>query len=310
MRRLDIIIPVFNSEKTIGTLLLSILNEKKLANYELGIILVNDGSEDESLKVCESLAASYSQIMVIDLMRNYGQHSAIFAGISHSKAELLVTMDDDGQHLPRTISSLLDALTPDVDVVYGVAEKDEHSWSRNLGSRFFKGLVFRGLGIKNSSKTSAFRVIRAKVFNGIEFTGLSSGILEVAINWNTSRIKSIEVPMNIREIGKSNYSYYKLLKFAVSMLTSYSTRPLRFATLLGILGFMFSLFLTGYYMFFALRGGVKVEGFSTLAILISLLGSVQLITLGIIGEYLGKVHEKNIGKPVFVVRDVKKSRGN
>jgi undecaprenyl-phosphate 4-deoxy-4-formamido-L-arabinose transferase len=310
VRRLDIIIPVFNSEKTIGTLLLSILNEKKLANYELGIILVNDGSEDESLKVCESLATSYSQIMVIDLMRNYGQHSAIFAGISHSKAELLVTMDDDGQHLPRSISSLLDALTPDVDVVYGIAEKDEHSWWRNLGSRFFKGLVFRGLGIKNSSKTSAFRVIRAKVFDGIEFTGLSSGILEVAINWNTSRIKSIEVPMNIREIGKSNYSYYKLLKFAVAMLTSYSTRPLRFATLLGILGFMFSLFLTGYYMFFALRGGVKVEGFSTLVILISLLGSVQLITLGIIGEYLGKVHEKNIGKPVFVVRDVKNSRGN
>ena len=94
------------------------------------------------------------------------------------------------------------------------------------------------------------------------------------------------------------------------MVTSYSTRPLRFATLLGILGFMFSLFLMGFYMFFALAGRVKVDGFSTLVILISLLGSVQLITLGIIGEYLGKVHEKNIGKPVFVVREVRNSRGN
>ena len=310
MKRLDIIIPVFNSEDTIGTLLQGILDERKLEHYHVGIILVNDGSVDGSLSVCNSWAATHSQITVIDLMKNYGQHSAIFAGISHSSAELLVTMDDDGQHLPGSIPPLLDALSPDVDVVYGIAEVDEHSWSRNLGARFLKGLVFRGLGIKNSSTTSAFRVIRAKVFSGIEFAGLSSGILEVAINWNTDRIKSIEVPMNFRKIGKSNYSFYKLFKFAIAMVTSYSTRPLRFATLLGILGFMFSLFLMGFYMFFALAGRVKVDGFSTLVILISLLGSVQLITLGIIGEYLGKVHEKNIGKPVFVVREVRNSRGN
>ena len=310
MKRLDIIIPVFNSEKTIGTLLEGILSEKKLENYELGIILVNDGSEDESLRICESFAALHLHIMVIDLMKNYGQHAAIFAGISHSTAELLVTMDDDGQHLPGSISLLLDALTPDVDVVYGIAEEDEHSWSRNLGSRFFKGLVFRGLGIKNSSKTSAFRAIRASVFNGIEFAGLSSGILEVSINWNTSRIKNIEVPMSFRKVGKSNYSYFRLFKFAIAMLTSYSTRPLKFAAMLGILGFVFSLFLTGYYIYFALAGGVKVEGFSTLVILISFLGSIQLITLGIIGEYLGKVHEKNIGKPVFVVRDIKNIKRN
>jgi len=305
MKSLDIIIPVYNSEKTIGPLLQSILNQKGLESYQCGIILVNDGSKDESLKVCEDFAASHSQIMVIDLMKNYGQHSAIFAGISHSKAEILVTMDDDGQHLPESIPLLLEALTPDIDVVYGIAEQDEHSWARNLGSRFFKSLVFRGLGIKNSNKTSAFRAIRTKIFRGIEFTGLSSGILEVAINWNTSRIKNIRVPMDFRKIGKSNYSLYKLFKFAVAMLTSYSTRPLKLATCLGFLGFIFSLFFMGYYVFMALTGGIKVEGFSTLVVLISLLGSVQLITLGIIGEYLGKVHEKNIGKPLFVIRDIK-----
>lgn len=310
MKRLDIIIPVYNSEKTIGTLLQSLLAEKNLKIYDLGIILVNDGSNDDSLKVCGSFVESHPNTMVIDLMKNYGQHSALFAGISHSTAEIIVTMDDDGQHLPSSISSLLVALTPDVDVVYGIAQEDEHSWSRNLGSRLFKGLVFRGLGIKDSSRTSAFRAIRAKVFKGIDLTDLSSGILEVAINWNTSRIKSIEVPMNLRKIGKSNYSYYKLFKFAIAMLTSYSTRPLRFATLVGVIGFVFSLSLSGYYLYFALSGGVKVEGFSTLVILISLLGSIQLITLGIIGEYLGKVHEKNIGKPIFVVRDIKSKKNN
>jgi glycosyltransferase involved in cell wall biosynthesis len=310
MKSLDVIIPVYNSEKTIGPLIQSILSEKYLEKYQFGIILVNDGSKDESLKVCENFVATYGQIMLIDLMKNYGQHSAIFAGISHSKAELLITMDDDGQHLPGSIPMLLDALTPDVDVVYGVAEQDEHSLARNLGSKCLKGLVFRGLGIKNSSETSAFRAIRAEVLKGIEFVGLPSGILEVAINWNTNRIKSIKVPMATRKIGKSNYSYYKLFKFAIAMLTSYSTRPLKLATFLGFLGFVFSLSLAVYYMFFALTGRIIVEGFSTLVILISMLGSVQLITLGIFGEYLGKVHEKNIGKPLYVVRDVKKFNKN
>ena len=310
MRSLDIIIPVYNSEKTIGPLIQSILSERDLKKYQLGIILVNDGSKDGSLKVCESFMASYSQIMLIDLMKNYGQHSAIFAGISHSNAELLITMDDDGQHLPESIPMLLEALTPDVDVVYGLAEQDEHSLARNLGSMFLKGLVFRGLGIKNSSKTSAFRAIRAKVLKGIEFAGLPSGILEVAINWNTSRIKSIKIPMTTRKIGKSNYSFYRLFKFAVAMMTSYSTRPLKLATFLGFLGFLFSLFFAVYYMFFALSGRIALEGFSALVILVSLLGSVQLITLGIIGEYLGKVHEKNIGKPLYVIRDVKSINGN
>lgn len=308
MKSLDIIIPVYNSEKTIGTIIQEILNQKALECYQLGIILINDGSKDSSLSVCETFATSCSNIMVIDLMKNYGQHSAIFAGISHSSADIIVTMDDDGQHLPETIPMLLEGLTPEVDVVYGLAEQDEHSWTRNLTSKVFKGIVFRGLGIKNSNKTSAFRAIRTKIFSGIEFTGLSSGILEVAINWNTSRIRNIKVPMNHREIGKSNYNFYSLLKFATAMLTSYSTRPLKLATFLGFLGFLFSSIFLIYNIYIALTSDVKVDGFPTLVILISLLGSVQLITLGIIGEYLGKVHERNIGKPLFVIRDIKNLR--
>jgi len=305
VKTLDVVIPVYNSEKTIGALLASILDQERLKSYNLGIILVNDGSKDTSLKVCEQFADRNSNIIVIDLMKNYGQHSAIFAGISYSKADILVTMDDDGQHSPESISLLLDSLTSEVDVVYGIAQEDEHSWLRNLTSRIFKSLAFRSLGIKNSKKTSAFRAIRAEVLRGIELNNLSSGILEVVINWNTNRIRDIKVPMTSRKTGKSNYTYYGLIRFAVAMLTSYSTRPLRIASFLGFLGFIFSLNLALFYALLAYRGDIKVEGFATLAILISFLSSLQLITLGIIGEYLGKVHERNNGKPLFVVRSAK-----
>jgi len=310
MQTLDIIIPVYNSAKTLPKLLEELLNVSSFQKYDLGIILINDGSVDSSLEVCRTFAASNPKISVVDLMKNYGQHPAIFAGINISQAELIVTMDDDGQHLPSTVPLLLAELTSEIDIVYGVAAKDEHSWFRNLLSKQLKSIIFRGLGIQSSKKTSAFRAIRSDLFREVNWSNLSSGILEVAVSWNTTRIKAIEVPMERRKVGKSNYSIYKLLKFAIAMLISYSIRPLRVATVLGFVGFAFGLTLTTYYFFASVVNEVKVEGFATLAILISFFGSIQLITLGIIGEYLGKVHERNIGKPQFVIRSITSSRKN
>ena len=305
MKSLDIIIPVYNSEQSLGNLITEILNEDSLKSYELGIILINDGSKDESLEVCNSYSERFSQITVIDLMKNYGQHAALFAGISYSRAELIVTMDDDGQHPPSAIATLLNSLTEELDVIYGLAAEEKHSWHRNLSSKIFKKVLFLGVGIRHGESTSAFRAIRRITFEGIDFTSLSSSILEVAINWNTNRIGNVRVSMSKRVSGKSNYTFVKLLRFGTEMLTSYSIRPLRVATLVGLLGFIGSLGLSFFYFIEALTSGFKVEGFATLVVLITFLSSIQLITLGIFGEYLGKIHERNIGKPHFVVRSVR-----
>ncbi len=303
-KKLDIIIPVYNSETTLTALLDEILGLKSILEYELGVILVNDGSTDSSLAICNSYCTKFKSIQVINLSKNFGQHSAIFAGLSNSKADFVLTMDDDGQHLPSSIETLLHQMRDGIDVVYGIAEIEEHSLLRNLASIILKQNLFRLLGIKNARYTSAFRLIRREIFRSVNFETLSSGFLEVVIGWNTSNIAWVKVPMSKRLSGKSNYSARKLFSMAINMVTSYSTLPLRLATFIGFTGFVISLGVSSFYLYKAINDEINVAGFASIMIITGLLGSVQLITLGILGEYIGKIHEKNIGKPNFVVRSI------
>lgn len=304
MQSLDIVIPVYNSEKTIGAIVDQIVSSDLNLIYKIRVILVNDGSTDESLGVCRKLSLSNEQVLLVDLMKNFGQHSAIFAGLSQSNADFVITMDDDGQHLVSEISTLISKLNDSIDVVYGIASIEEHGFLRNASSNLFKSVLFRTLGIQNSREISAFRLIRKEVLSGIDFARISSGILDVVLHWNTSRIASTNVKMEKRNLGKSSYSYPKLIKFALGMLTNYSTRPLRVASLLGLAGFFlsgaFAVSLLVRYWF----GDITTPGFATIAILVSMLGSIQLVTLGIVGEYLGVIHQRSIGKPIYAIREV------
>jgi undecaprenyl-phosphate 4-deoxy-4-formamido-L-arabinose transferase len=304
VQSLDIIIPVYNSEKTIGRIVDQIVSSDLNLIYNVKVILVNDGSTDGSLSVCRKLSFSYEQVLLVDLMRNFGQHSAIFAGLSQSAADFVITMDDDGQHLVSEISTLMSKLNDKTDVVYGIANIEEHGFLRNASSNLFKSMLFRTLGIQNSREISAFRLIRKETLSGIDFTRLSSGILDVVLHWNTSRITFTKVKMQKRNLGKSSYSYPKLIKFALGMLTSYSIRPLRAASLFGLVGFFLSgAFAVSLYVRY-LFGDITTPGFATIAILVSMLGSVQLVTLGILGEYLGVIHQRSIGKPIYAIREV------
>jgi undecaprenyl-phosphate 4-deoxy-4-formamido-L-arabinose transferase len=304
VQSLDIVIPVYNSEKTIGLIVDQIVSSDLNLIYNVKVILVNDGSTDSSLNVCRKLSLSNEQVLLVDLMKNFGQHSAIFAGLSQSVADFVITMDDDGQHLVSEISTLMLKLNDITDVVYGIAAIEEHGFLRNASSNLFKSMIFRTLGIQNSREISAFRLIRKETLSAIDFTRLSSGILDVVLHWNTSRITSTKVKMQKRNLGKSSYSYPKLIKFALGMLTSYSTRPLRVASLLGLVGFFlsgaFAVSLFVRYLF----GDITTPGFATIAILVSMLGSLQLVTLGILGEYLGVIHQRSIGKPIYAIREI------
>jgi undecaprenyl-phosphate 4-deoxy-4-formamido-L-arabinose transferase len=301
--KLDVIIPVFNSHTTIGPLLDEILSLEFLKRYELGIILVNDASTDSSLAVCNSYNSKHPFIKVLNLSRNYGQHSAIFAGLSKSKADLILTMDDDGQHMPTTIKTLLDQMSDDIDVIYGIPETEAHTRFRNFSSRLLKRILFSMFGFQNARHTSAFRLIRREIFGSVNFESLTSGFLEVVIDWNTEKVKWVSVPMSRRVLGKSNYTFRKLFRMATNMVTSYSTKPLRIATFIGFIGFLLSFGLSCFYLYKAFNQEIQVDGYASLIVLVGLLGSVQLITLGILGEYLGKIHERSTGKPNFFIRN-------
>jgi glycosyltransferase involved in cell wall biosynthesis len=302
---LSIIIPCYNSAKYLAENIQGVIEILK-ANFELDfeILLVVDGSPDDTIFIARELASSKSEVRAIELSKNFGQHAALFAGISQASGELILTMDDDGQHTPSGIQTLLNSLTPDFDVIYGVSDREEHNFFRILTSRFVKAFIFRVLGIQNARHISAFRLLRRNVISNVEFSRLSRGTLDVVINWNTNKISWTEVRMIQRPQGKSNYRLIELVRFAFDMITNYSTRPLRFATILGTFGFLLTSAFAAFVGVASINGNIQVPGYASIMILVSALGSIQLLTLGVVGEYLGKIHEKSSNRPNFSIRQI------
>lgn len=302
------VIPCFNSELTLDKLLNQITSEfkvSKIRNYE--VILVLDSPDDNTLQVAINQQKTNHNIVVVELNKNFGQHAAIFAGLSQASYNFIVTMDDDGQHPVNRILDLVSPLCDDFDVVYGVANKKEHGFLRNMLSKLVKFLIFKSMKIDNARNLSAFRAFKRTAIEGIEFRDLTSAIVDVVLNWNTSKFHSIKVDMSKRSIGKSNYNSFKLIKFAIQMITGYSIRPLRIATFAGLLTFFASFIALISLIIQALNGKIVVAGYASISLFILFLGAIQLLTLGLIGEYLGKVHEKSMGKPLYSIKSITKS---
>ena len=300
---LSVVIPCFQCELTLSDVVKGI--QKALKTYQLNryeIILVLDGPTDGTRRIAYELEKSFAKCRVIELSRNFGQHAAIYAGISTSRYGLVATMDDDGQHLPSELPKLIEAIEKQVDIVYGKPLVDEHGSFRNFTSTTFKAGLFRILGIRNARDISAMRLFRKELLQNIDFQKISTGIVDVPLHWNTTRIKTIPIEMSKRTKGKSNYSIRALFGFAIQMIIGYSVKPLKVALALGLFGFLVSAVLAVYFLFQYFTGKVQVAGFSTIAILITTISSIQLVTLGILGEYVANIHQKTIGKPMFNVK--------
>jgi glycosyltransferase involved in cell wall biosynthesis len=302
-KSLSIVIPCFQSEASLNEVVLGIkdsLRAIKRIKYE--ILLVLDGPTDRTAEIATRLESEIRECRVVELSRNFGQHPAIFAGILSAKYEIVITMDDDGQHLPSELPSLIEALSDETDLVYGLPTEEEHGFFRSSASRFFKSMLFRILGIRNARDISAFRIFRKSLLQNVDLQKISSGTVDVALHWSTTRIKTVSTIMNKRSTGKSNYTLRSLIKFAIQMVIGYSVKPLKFALFIGLIGFLVSAALAIYFFVEYLQGDVKVAGFTTITILVTTLSSIQLVTLGILGEYIASIHQKSIGKPMFNIR--------
>jgi undecaprenyl-phosphate 4-deoxy-4-formamido-L-arabinose transferase len=301
---LSIVIPCYQSEFSLHDVVLEIRNSLQQINWvNYEILMILDGPTDRTAEIAATLQNKFSECRVIELSRNFGQHAAIFAGISCSKYELIATMDDDGQHLPSELPVLIEGLSIDADLVYGVPHDDEHNLLRNIASRTFKFALFRILGIKNARDISAFRIFRKSLLKNIEQQKISRGTVDVVLHWSTTRIKTVKTTMPKRTTGKSNYTYRALFRFAIQMIIGYSVKPLKIALNLGLFGFLVSTVLTFYFLFQFFAGNIKVAGFPTLTILITTLSSIQLVILGILGHYIASIYQKSIGKPIFNIRN-------
>ncbi len=299
---ISIIVPVYNSEGTLAALVAevqSVLNPLG-QNYE--IILVNDGSRDQSWQVIEKLIAENpGRVRGIKLMRNYGQHNALLCGIRVAKNEICITMDDDLQHPASAIPQILEKLNEGLDVVYASPEEETHGFFRDMASVITKLALANTMNSESARNVSAFRGFRTKVRDAFaDFNG-SNVAVDVLLSWATTRFGVIKVPHRPRTNGKSNYSFKSLLQHATNMMTGYSTLPLRISS--GI-GFLFTLFGIGVLLYTLIRyliyGGL-VPGFTFTASLIAIFSGAQLFALGILGEYIARMHYRLMDKPSYTV---------
>jgi len=301
---LSIVIPVYNSEKSLPLLveqLEAVLEGLQLSGYEL--IFINDASKDSSWTVVENLVAAKPWIRGINLMRNYGQHNALLCGIRAARHPMIVTMDDDLQHPPGEIPKLLAAMTENIDVVYGTPEREKHGFLRNIlsvGTKWFWSQVF---GAKIARMLSAFRLIRTQCRTGFEHFHGSFVSVDVLLSWVTTRVTSTRVKRNPRTIGKSTYTLRKLVSHTVNITLSFSSLPLRFASLLGAVFLLFGFVLLVFVIIRYFTEGTSVPGFPFLASIVTIFSGAQMFALGIIGEYLARVFNWTLQKPTYAVRE-------
>jgi glycosyltransferase involved in cell wall biosynthesis len=308
---LSVVIPVYQSEEVLPELVrrLEGVFRSIASRYEL--VLVNDSSPDGSWKVMSELAQRYRWIHAINLMRNYGQHNALLCGIRAARYGVLVTMDDDLQHPPEEIPKLLEVLAQGYDVVYGRPAQEQHGLLRDLASLATKLALENMMGAEIARQVSAFRVFRAEVAAAFAHYEGAFVSIDVLLTWGTNRFAATPVRHEARTQGTSGYTFRKLVTHAINMMTGFSTKPLQMASLVG---FAFTLFGFGVLCYVLIRywmQGTPVPGFPFLASIIALFSGAQLFALGIIGEYLARMHFRSMQKPPYVVRvDVGESGGD
>ncbi len=301
-KNISVIVPVFNSVDSLKELnerLLNVLNDLHVI-YE--IIYVDDGSQDDSHGKLKELSHSDKRITLITFSKNYGQHNALLCGIRSANYDTVITIDDDLQNPPEEIPKLLQKLSDGFDVVYGYPKKEKHSLFRNLASIFTKIALKTAMGIDNAKHVSSFRAFNTILRNSFDQYKGSFVSVDVLLSWGTNSFTAIPVDHDKRRIGKSNYTFRKLVQHALNMLTGFSILPLQIAS---IMGFLLSLFGLGVLIFVLIRfvlQGSPVPGFPFLASIITIFSGAQLLAIGIIGEYLARQHFRMLDKPQYFIK--------
>jgi undecaprenyl-phosphate 4-deoxy-4-formamido-L-arabinose transferase len=299
---ISVVIPVYGSQTTLRPLterLCAVLDQTG-RSYE--IIFVNDDSPDQASAELEALRSQYHErLVVIELTRNFGQHNAIMCGFHHARGRTVVTMDDDLQHPPEELPKLLAAIEETgLDVVYGRYDQKKHGLWRNLGSRVLNLVYRKVFGI--AGQFTSFRVIRREIVQALLAYDLNFTFIDGLLAWNTRRIGSCTVEHAKRPHGRSGYSLRKLVVLAVNLLTNFSLLPLQVSTLLGLFSSCVGFLVGVYYLGIALLRRIAVPGYASTITAVLFLGGVQLLAIGIIGEYVGRLHLNVNRKPQFRVR--------
>jgi polyisoprenyl-phosphate glycosyltransferase len=300
-KKISIVVPVYNSEAFIHNLLQAIDTEKQKNNWDLELILVEDGSRDNSFRKIEELAAIYPYIKGIKLSKNFGHQIAVKTGLSHCTGDYVAIIDDDLQDPPSLLPYFFSYLDKGYDVAYGVRKKRKESLIKRISYNSFYRILKGMSDIYIPIDSGDFCVMRSHVVANMLKLREQNPFLRGIRAWVGFKQVGVEYERHARLEGESGYTLKKLLKIAMDGIFSFSSAPIRLITVLGIIGFLFAIIyslniIIGYFVY-----GISAKGFASLAILISFFSSLMLVCLGIIGEYIVRIYDEVRARPYVVI---------
>lgn len=298
--QLSVVIPVYRSQATLPELHRRLVAALESLDVPFEIILVEDCGGDDSWRVISEIAARDKRVRGIQLSRNFGQHAATICGFSKAKGEWIATLDDDLEQAPESLPDLYRKALEGHDLVYGVYSQRSHKAWRNITSATARWLFNKAIPSLNYTYTS-FRVIRGDIARELQRFDSPFPFVDGYLSWLTNRYASVEVPHGVRANGSSNYTLKKLVTHTVNIFVTFSDLPLRMASWIGLLTFLLGMGWLAAIVLRYLLGGISVSGFASIMAGILLFGGVQLLVLGIFGEYLGRMNFKSSRKPLFLV---------
>lgn len=302
-KMISVVIPVFRSSSVLTNLTIRLYKSISEITNNFEIIFVEDCGGDDSWQVIRNLSNQYSEVRGINLSRNFGQHNAILCGIRSAKGDIIVTMDDDLQHIPEELIFLIKKFEQGYDVVYGTPEKEQHSLLRNFSSQITKLVLQGAMGAETARSVSAFRVFKCSLRNAFEEYKSPHVNIDVLLTWGTTNFAVVKIKHATRVNGKSGYTTKKLFSHAINMMTGFSTWPLQIASIIGFSFALFGAFLLGFVLLRWLTFGSVVPGFIFLSSIIAIFSGAQLLALGIIGEYLSRMHSRTMDRPPYLIKE-------
>lgn len=305
MKRVTILIPCYNEEESLP-LLYEKLSEiaDTLPHYSWEFLFVNDGSRDQTLGVIKELRQKDNRISYVDLSRNFGKENAMLAGFDYAKGDSMVIMDADLQHPPTLIPDMLKLWENGFQDVYAHRiTRGKESWIRKKLSLLYYKLLQKTTRIEILENVGDFRLLDRKCIDALKQLRECERYTKGLYCWIGFKKIKIDFEQGDRVAGASSFNFFRLLSLAIDGITSYTIAPLRIATVLGFIVSILSFIYMCFFFVKTLLVGDSVQGFPTLVILMLFLGGIQLLALGIIGEYLGRIFQETKKRPVYLVQE-------
>ena len=301
VRKISILVPVYNSASFMNKLLEAIESQRILSGWDLELILVDDGSKDNSFQKIEELAQRYQYIKGIKLSKNFGHQIAVKTALSHCTGDYVAIIDDDLQDPPSLLPHFFSFLDQGYDVAYGVRKKRKESLVKRICYSAFYRILKSMSDIHIPIDSGDFCVMKKHVVQNMLKLQEQNPFLRGIRAWVGFKQIGVEYERHARLDGQSGYTLKKLLKIAIDGIFSFSSAPIRLITLLGIIGFSFAAIYSILIIYNYFVHGIEVKGFATLSIIISFFSSLILICLGIIGEYIVRIYDEVRDRPYVVI---------